>query len=381
MRILFVTMDMICGTERLMPWRTVCEVSHYINLRDEYSAIIYSGEDAPLYNFREYNGVSIFSGGKNIAEIVKYTDENKFDAIIFPIAFRDCVKSFEQFRTLKAKKIAYIPGGIYPVLGVISLLKNQGLSYSRSYILEKIFSSGWILRKLKSVGFSDIITFSEYTRDFIVDKGWNEYRCHTLIPGTDEFIRLSPDFSFVNKLGLKNKKFILFSGSPATIRGSRLLLKSFEQYASENKKIKLVMLMRKDISSDFKEFEQLVSKMKNSSNLIVSYDRLTQAQLKAFFTEARVVVLPFLLIPSEIPLTFFEVLSCGTPIVTFDNNGTTEHLKIGVTTAAHRTKKSLFEAIMKSFNSIEEKDRIISYSSKFPSWQDIANKWINIIKS
>ncbi len=40
-------------------------------------------------------------------------------------------------------------------------------------------------------------------------------------------------------------------------------------------------------------------------------------QLKAFMHAAYAVVLPFICIPAEIPLTYYEAMSIGIPIVSF----------------------------------------------------------------
>ena len=184
---------------------------------------------------------------------------------------------------------------------------------------------------------------------------------------------------------MQNKKFILFSGAPATIRGSIMLLKAFDLFAEQEKTMSLVMLMRQDLSSDFTLFKQALNGMKNSHRVIVSYEKLSPQQLKAFFEFAYVVALPFLLIPSEIPLTYFEVLSCGTPIITFKNGGSTEYIKNAAVVISDRTPCALSSGLDKICRNSQYRDELakqaIELMKNHHSWKEFAKQWITIIEN
>ena len=378
-RVLFITMDMLPGTERLMPWRTVCEVTKYLNRNGADIVLIYSGENSPTGTIRSYDGCEIYSGSKNIEAVADYCKRNSFDTLIYPFAFRDCLKSFEPLKELDVIKIGYVPGGIYPMQGIISLARQDGIRHVKSYLIEKFFNNGKVLGKLKSAGFTKIITLSEFTRDFIIKHGWREDSCITIIPGLDDFRSVVPDYSLFRAINKSNRKYILFSGAPATIRGSKILLEAFDRFADKNRDTDLIMLMRTDLSSIFDSFNSQLAKLRHKDRVIVSFQKLTPPQLKAFFESARVVALPFILIPSEIPLTFFEVLSCGTPIVSFDNNGTTDYFKEGVYTAHKRTPNAfasfLSQLIIDDFPSDELRNHIKEISTHYPTWDQAGKKW------
>ena len=89
----------------------------------------------------------------------------------------------------------------------------------------------------------------------------------------------------------------------------------------------VLFVLRNDVGS---ENERLLSKLKkliSPENFIVINEKLNRHQLKSLITHSRAVLLPFIIVPSEIPLTFIEVLSTGTPVITMKNAGTTEYLK------------------------------------------------------
>lgn len=378
-KVLFVTIDMLPGTERLMPWRTVCEVTKYLNKISDYNVIIYSGENKPTNSIRFYDGSRVFSGAKDVSIVADYCKQHNFDILIYPFSFRDYMKPCMPLKSLNVQKIGYVPGGIYPLQGIISLAKQDGLKSVKSYLVEKLFNNRKFLKKLKSVGFSKVITFSEYTRNLIIKYGWEKDVCVTITPGLDEFRSISPDYSILKNINQANRKYILFSGAPATIRGSQMLLKAFDVFAEKNKDIDLIMLIRTDLSSIFDSFKSQIASLRHKERVIVSFQKVTPSQLKAFFECAMIVALPFILVPSEIPLTFFEVLSCGTPVVSFKNNGTTEYFKAGVYTAKRRTPEALadllYNLIAADFPSTELRNQIKEISTQYPTWNQVGKKW------
>lgn len=382
MKICLYTNDMYAGTERLMPWRTLVEVAKYMNSHPGMEASIYSAQDEDEGE-RLYDSVKIHATGKGLGTLVAYMEQDTIDVLFFPVAFRDALKPLDMLRRVKAKKIAYIPGGIYPAKGIAALAKAAGITNAKPYVLEKLIPHAWLTRKLERLGFSAIVSFSETTNDNVKKCGWDADRAFTAIPGIDGFNELVADYSHVEKLEVRNRKYILFSGAPATIRGCLLLLKAFDLFAERDGTTDLVMLMRRDISSDFNMFNQTLNAVRHKERVIVSYDRIEPCQLKAFFESAYVVALPFLLIPSEIPLTFFEVLSCGTPVVTFKNGGSTDYIADAAVALADRTPQAFANELDRVCKNNQYRDWLagnaVERMKKHPSWEDFAKQWVKAI--
>lgn len=382
MIICLYTMDMYAGTERLMPWRTLVEVAKYMNALPGLTAFICSAQDKDLES-RQYDSVTIHSIRKGLSVLAAYQEENAVDVLFLPVAFRDVLKPFEQLRGVKAQKIAYIPGGIYPAKGIKALAKIVSIKNARPYLLEKVIPHSWLMGKLRRAGFTNIISFSDTTRQDLVKYGWPSAQLQLAIPGLDGFNQLESDYSCLDRLNLRNKKFILFSGAPAAIRGSITLLKAFDLLAEHENATNLVMLMRKDLSSEFVQFKQALNGVKHKERVIVSYDRLSPKQLKSFFESAYVVALPFLLIPSEIPLTYFEVLSCGTPIITFKNGGTTDYIKNAAAVIPSRTPHALSSGLEMICKNNQYRDYLakqaVELMKNHPSWEVFAKQWVKAI--
>ena len=122
--------------------------------------------------------------------------------------------------------------------------------------------------------------------------------------------------------------------------------------------------------------------MKNSSKVIIIKDQLTREQLKSFFENAWYMILPFVVIPSEIPLTFFEIMSCRTPILTFKNGGTSNYLRNGL----FISPKSI-EGLSKGITEVWTNQQLREEKAKqakelmmlHPTWPEVAEQWLNYI--
>ena len=89
------------------------------------------------------------------------------------------------------------------------------------------------------------------------------------------------------------------------------------------------------------------------------------------------------MIPSEIPLTYFEVLSCGTPIVTFHNGGSTEYLKSALY-ISEKNVKALAETLDSVWNDkkLHDKKRNagLMLMANHPDWKAVGRAWESLIE-
>lgn len=369
---------MVQGVERLMPWKTLVEVAKFAP--KEIDIAICSAQVPE--NEREYDGVKIYSIDYGITALCRFIADGGWDVVYYPIAYRQGLKDMSKLSSISVKKIAYIPGGLCPLIGSLKLIQLGECKCALPYLLDTVTPHSLITRKLQNAGFESIVCQAPLTSQDAIRSGWS--KVITALPGNMSISDFEVfDESYYVKLGLKGQKFILFSGAPAPTRGAVLAMKAFDRIADQIPDTKMVMLMRRDISSDFVNFDKAVSEIKHKDRFIVSYDKINHSQLFCFFKNAWSVMLPFLIIPSEIPLTFFEVMQFGTPVLTFENGGTTDYLSKGLITAKHRTVSSFANAILEICKNAEERNRLSENArkimSKHPTWEETSEEWLSAL--
>ncbi len=381
MKVLLYTIEMVKGVERLMPWRTLVEVAKYAS--EDMEIAICSAqapEDVPE-DVREHEGVKIYSINYGTKALRQFIADGGWDAVYYPITYRQGLKSMSELASVKARKIAYIPGGICPLSGSLKLVQMGETKRALPYLLDTIIPHSLIAKKLQKVGFKGIVCQAPLTAENAQHSGWKQVVC--ALPGNSPANCDSFDRSYYERFGLQGQKFLLFSGAPAPTRGAILAMKAFDKIAGQLTDIKMVMLMRRDVSSDFKAFNKAASEIKHKNRFVISYDNLTHDQLFYFFRSAWAVMLPFLIIPSEIPLTYLEVMELGTPIISFENGGTTDYLNSGLKIAKRRTVASLAKAIVEICSNEAERNHLSTNAkeimSNHPTWNSTSKKWLSVL--
>ena len=380
MKVLFYTYGMVPGTERLMPWRTLVEVARWMNTSGRHEAAICSVQTQGC--LREYEGVTIFGIEPGIEALRRLVEQGLWNIIFYPVTFRQGMRRFNGLPQIPAEIVAYIPGGVSPMSGAIELIKLGYWNLSKPYLLDVLTPHKWLIKRLHQAGVAKMVCQAPLTAQDVVSHGMNKAEVFCALPGKD--VNVVEDGSLVKTLGLEGQKFLLFSGAPSPVRGAVMALKAFDNIAERVPNVKLVMLMRRDVSSDFRDFEVAVKEVFHKEQVIVCFERVSREQLFGMFKAAWAVLLPFLIVPSEIPLTFFEVMSLGTPVVTFENGGTTDYLRKGLKIASKRSVRSLGEAMVDICQNESERNMLAieakTIMEKHPTWDQTAEIWEKAIK-
>lgn len=377
-RISFYTVDLCKGREYLMPWRTILEVAKRINDKDNDAIIINACYNENERTDFEWNGVKIKAISPGYLELSHFIKKASVDVLFMEVKWRDGLKNWKDIQSLKCKKIAYFSGGVYSLSNSLKLLSISNFSLSKPYLIESVVPKCLLKNKLKKSNFSSAIGLTEYTSQIAIQNGIKNVE--TIYPGKDEFEYISTDNSILSKYDLNDKKFLLFTGAPIAFRGSSELIKAIDRLNISD--IHLVMLMRLDKGTQSDEFLKALNSMKNRNRITIIDEKLSREQLKAFFSKAYCAILPFIVIPSEVPLTYFEIMSCGTPIISFNNGGTTEYLKKGLILSRLNIKdliKSIENLWYNEKIRIEKSKMALDLMEKHPDWNFIANEWKKLL--
>ena len=172
-------------------------------------------------------------------------------------------------------------------------------------------------------------------------------------------------------------------GPPKAIRGIYVLLKAFELATNQIEKVKLVCLIRRGTADELATLDHTTNRLRQKGSVVIIKDNLNKADIEAFIEGCYAVVLPFLLIPSEIPLTVLEVLGLGKPILISETGGTSEYVgEAGITFPAYDTE-ALKNALIKVCSD-EQLYSIVckaaqDIAKRQPSWQEVTEEFLKFV--
>lgn len=393
MKIAFTTVDLFKGREYLMPWRTVMEVVKRMRSAGMEADVVSvpvspacecgSSSDMPLV----IQELHIKKAPRDFGLFCKFVEDEGYDVVIYPTPWRESLKGdFRAFADLKCRKIAYFPGGVYGWANNLALWRWGGLSVAKPYIIDTLTPYKRFANLMRSCGFEWVVGLSPYTAETVKRAGFEKSIC--ILPGKDDFDQIPDATNVFERLGLNTgEKYLLFTGAPAPTRGAQVVAEACKMMAKQGEIdgiTKVVFLMRKDVGSDFSVFQKSFDKIENKSRVQLILEKVSREELKTLMAHARGVMLPFLVVPSEIPITFFEVLSLGVPIITFDNGGTTAYLKDALLTC----KSGCVKGLVTNMRRLWCDDALHTHLSgnalrimaKHPTWDEVAAQWMDLIK-
>lgn len=394
MKIAFTTVDLYKGREFLMPWRTVIEIvkgmrkngldADVVTLPVSSSFDENADSDIPL----NIQGLLIKKAPRDFGLFCHFIEKEGYDVVIYPTPWREALKKeFKAFASLSCRKIAYFPGGVYGWTNNLSLWKWGGWNVAKPYLIDTLTPYKKFARLMKQCGFETVVGLSPHTTETVKRAGFAKSIC--ILPGKDDFDQLPDSLDVFKRIGLNpHEKYLLFTGAPAPTRGAQILAKAcdilVERCEKNDSEIpKVIFLMRKDVGSDFSLFLSSYDKIKDKSHFKLVLEKVSRNELKTLMAYSRGVLLPFLVIPSEIPITYLEVLSLGVPIVTFDNGGTTDYLKDALLVCKSGDVSGLMNNMVKIWND-DDVHRQLSKNAKrimeqHPTWDEVTSQWIDLI--
>jgi glycosyltransferase involved in cell wall biosynthesis len=218
-----------------------------------------------------------------------------------------------------------------------------------------------------------------------------------IIPSTIELKEREPANSqdLRRSLGLAGDEFIVtYFGSPHMLRGPDVAITSMKKVAQQNPRVRLLVFSRRVVGGTssgeqyFKTQEdylkQLAKRTHVEAHVKIISGFLDKALMQRYLQASDAVVLPFRLVPSEPPLSIFEVMSLGKPVVTSDLGGLREIVggNRGVLVKAG-SAEDLANAILFLANNPQRCAVLARNAQAFvqtlPSWDEVAEQFERVL--
>lgn len=256
------------------------------------------------------------------------------------------------------------------------------------HLLGSIIPTSLIRRSSNSQNLYKIIVLSSANKQKLLSFGVDEKKVHIIRPGKDIPNTERPNNKFLSHPIDSEKKFqILYLGSPSTLRGIDVLIKAFSNVHLKYTSCKLKVLSRihnlKLIPIE-KELKGLCYANNLEGSVEFVSGLLPRLEVKRVIEDSNIIVLPFKLVISDMPLSIIESMQLNKPVISTRINGITELLSDGRGVLIEPNDvKQLEEAIIRLY---KDKNLIMSikmntrnFMKNYPTWDEVGEIFSNIV--
>jgi glycosyltransferase involved in cell wall biosynthesis len=243
------------------------------------------------------------------------------------------------YENLKIPLIGILTSPIYKIseiarIGLKEIILN--IDWLFIHIIGSMIPKLFIRRANSSIIYKFVV-LSEKNRRRLIRLGICEQKVVCIPPGLEPEDLCIPYETRASKrthkeatLGKKARTFqILYLGSPLSLRGIDTVIKAFSKVASEFHSCNLKILSRLD-SANLKRKE---NKVRNlcleegvDDSVVFLSGVLSKEQVRKHILESMVVVLPFKIVMSDMPISILESMALGLPVISTRVDGISELL-------------------------------------------------------
>ena len=390
MNILVVTHDLTEHNAHLMPWRTVCEVVNHARKKGVDARLVsLGGQKGRITGPGIPSGTEsvIKAAGKLEKELRDIYHEFTYDAILWPVVWREPYWRIKAVTCLGVPVVGYFPGGVYRLADILYATRRIGVRRTLPYLADAVWPKRLQLKRWKTRGMRFLIAMTPFTANAAIAGGWPERFIAAIPPGRDEGRNENvpanlPD-AFVE--WRNGRPFYMFAGPPSGIRGVYELLSAFDRVAEAHQSACLVCLFRSDAPLEAEAIARVIDGMKHRNRVYSVWESLSKPLLEAFMSECHGIVLPFVAVPSEIPLAIIEAMRFEKPVITTMTGGTGEFVERSGESVSLGNVPALADSMLHLLSDPEY------YQSKcnatraayhnHPTWDAMADKWIDCASS
>jgi glycosyltransferase involved in cell wall biosynthesis len=361
---------------RLQPWLTFYRISlELLTNGNKIHTITDSNCNQDINGIHVHTVKSL--RGTNTNEITNIMQEISPDIIIVSVTPLSLATT-GWYKILKdIKSFAYLSYSFYSSGEIIKafphLTFKEKIEFGRHLLVPKVL---W--EKRLTNYFDGVICQSAKTGEIIKHKTRARIPVYTIPPGIDK------ELWFVEKIRAHDKKkktVLLYTGKTCGIRGFFVVLDALKQISDPN--INLRILARGANEKEIRNLITTLSLRNIKDRVTIKGGWLKPEELIIEIQSATAVLLPFVLVPSELPVTIMEVISCGTPAIVTDIDGLPEAVDGAGIVIPQADSYSLADAILKIHQNKELfsnlKKACLDRRKKMLSWKSVAKKWQTIL--
>jgi glycosyltransferase involved in cell wall biosynthesis len=382
MKVLFCVYGYSPQVERLQPWLTIHKVaSVLISLGWELHLLTDVDTRPSLDGFRAHFVKTMRPS--NAAELRAIIDRISPDRVVVLTTPLNLLLS-GWYRYVGCRLIALLSYPFYTRGEIVRALPHLSggdlIRYGRHALIPAHLWSG-TLRKY----YSDVIAQSPRTANRVAEAVGPNVAAHYLKVGLDLGYWTPARSAELHARRTHRVRRFLYVGSPKSIRGFDVLLKAFSQL--DDCQVQLRILARGSSAADVKQLrrriDSCVGKMCDRVEIIGGW--MQEDHYREQLRLADVAVLPFILVPSELPVSIIECIACGTPVIATDVDGLPDAVGEAGIIVRSGSAAALAGAMRKLLEDPERlmqlRERCIDAREGMADWEEVGKEWHRVLSS
>lgn len=381
-RVLFVCHDFCAENLPLQPWRYIHELASGL-VKHGFSIFLLTNGDADRESEMQAGGYKILKidglspgNRKKLKECISPLD---VDHIVWSLT-PSSIAYWPLFKALQVPIWGLFNYPIYRWNELASALKHVPFRYLKQYYRNWLIPSLLISAFLNSNCFNGIFCQSLRNINRLNRLGVRKKKLHHLPPGLDH------DVWKVQREIEDNLYFtFVYAGSIKEIRGIRLLIDAFSIAKKKNQDMRLRILARGASEAEANWVKERCRTRGCEREVDVLAGWLEHEPLKREIRESHAVILPFILVPSEMPLAVLEAMSMGKPVIGTDLDGIPEMIGDRGIVVKAGDMNSLAEAMLflSANESSYEKMRsnCMTHMQNYPGWDQTVKNLDTILNA
>ena len=282
---------------------------------------------------------------------------------------------------IQCKLVAFITCPLY-TWGELSRASWAKIPFSQTKALwlQRLVPRSLFKRMLNKIFIAKVFVQSEKNRVILQAMGVSEDKVHLLPVGIDKEDIESVDDSVLDALKVEHTKITgkvvyLYFGALRPIRGFDALIEALPGAVLKNPNLHLMVLARGAEQSTCDNLRQQLSVLNLQDNVTVVGGWLTREEVWAYIEMSDVAVLPFVLVPSDIPIAVLEAMARGKPVIVSHVDGLPEMAR-GRGLVVNPLNTQEFSEQLYLLSTDTERRLMLgqaakSYMDEYPCWSDI----------
>ena len=368
-----------------MPWRTVLEVTRQMRTLGHDARLISlnAGIDHPSVN--RYLDMPVYSCPKdgNMQISIDFDNAETFqpELVYWPVRWCSSLKIDFSWHPWNCSTIVYHGDCCYRAIHVRAAIRYMPIRSCLSLFVECFIPKWLLVYKMKKRDVRGVLCMTELTKREFLRAGWSNEQAIAIPPGLPDIEATTPSKDKNNIFS--DQPYVLFLGNPLPIRGIDVLLSASRRVFANADNARIICLLRPDPGEEMRiAREKILLKVKKlgiEEQFICITKKLTPEEVRQSIRNAQAVVMPFLFIPSEIPLGILEAMRLGTPVITTQSGGTSDYVDDGGWIVPPGNVPALAKAITSALNDDEllqkKKTLCLEKMKDHPTWEKVGDEW------